>query len=105
MSLIAIYTRVLRELGPETRLGLILAFANILLAAASFAEPMLFGALIDKLSSVQNAGQRPSWTDLNILIGAWIGFGLFNIGASVFVALNSDRLAHRLVRGRHGHAR
>jgi len=95
MSLFAIYARVLRELGPEKKLGLVLALANILLAAASFAEPMLFGALIDRLSSVQNNGQRPSWSDLNILIAAWVGFGLFNIAASVFVALNSDKLAHR----------
>ena len=48
---------MLGALGPETRLGVILALANILLAAAAFAEPMLFGALIDKLSVVQGAGQ------------------------------------------------
>jgi ABC-type multidrug transport system fused ATPase/permease subunit len=95
MSLFSIYARVLGELGPERRLGLILAFANILLAAASFAEPMLFGALIDKLSNVQGAGQKLSWADIGPLILAWVGFGLFTIGASVFVSLHSDRLAHR----------
>jgi glucan exporter ATP-binding protein len=95
MSLFSIYTRVLGELGPEKRLGLILAFANVLLAAASFAEPMLFGALIDKLSSVQGAGQKLGWSDISPLIMAWVGFGLFTIGASVFVSLHSDRLAHR----------
>jgi ATP-binding cassette subfamily B protein len=95
MSLFALYARVLGELGPEKRLGLILALANVLLAAAAFAEPMLFGALIDKLTNVQSAGQRPSWSDINVLIAAWVGFGLFNIAAGVFVALHADRLAHR----------
>jgi ATP-binding cassette subfamily B protein len=95
MSLFAIYARVLGELGPERRLGLILALANVLLAAAAFAEPMLFGALIDRLTNVQNAGQRPTWADINVLIAAWVGFGLFNIAAGVFVALHSDKLAHR----------
>ncbi|GAU82526.1 glucan ABC transporter ATP-binding protein/ permease [Bosea sp. BIWAKO-01] len=95
MSLFALYARVLGELGPEKRLGLILALANILLAAAAFAEPMLFGTLIDRLTGIQSSGQRPSWSDINVLIAAWVGFGLFNIGASVFVALHADRLAHR----------
>ncbi|MGO4669730.1 glucan ABC transporter ATP-binding protein/ permease [Bosea sp. 2YAB26] len=95
MSLFALYARVLGELGPEKRLGLILALANILLAAAAFAEPILFGTLIDRLTSIQSSGQRPNWSDINVLIAAWVGFGLFNIGASVFVALHADRLAHR----------
>ena len=42
MSLLALYARVLGELGPEKRLGVVLALANILLAAVAFAEPMLF---------------------------------------------------------------
>ena len=95
MSLFAIYARVLGELGSERRLGLILALANVLLAAAAFAEPMLFGALIDKLTALTGAGQRPSWSDIGTLIAAWVGFGLFNIGAGVFVALNADKLSHR----------
>ena len=95
MSLLAIYARVLGELGPERRLGLILAIANIALAGAAFAEPMLFGALIDRLTSLQTAGTRPSWADISFLLAAWVGFGLFNIGAGVFVALFADRLAHR----------
>jgi ABC-type multidrug transport system fused ATPase/permease subunit len=56
---------------------------------------MLFGALIDKLTSLQTAGTRPGWGDISVLLGAWVGFGLFNIGAGVFVALFADRLAHR----------
>ncbi len=95
MSLFSLYMRVLGELGPEKRIGIILGIANVFLAAAAFAEPMLFGALIDALSISQTAGQKPSWADISMLVMAWVAFGLFNIGAGVFVALHADRLAHR----------
>ncbi|KQK28175.1 cyclic beta-1,2-glucan ABC transporter [Bosea thiooxidans] len=95
MSLLSLYARVLGELGPERRLGVILALANILLAAVAFAEPMLFGALIDRLTTIQASGSTPTWSSINLLIFAWVGFGLANIGMGVFVALHADRLAHR----------
>lgn len=50
MSMLRLYTRVLELLGKEARLGWILAFANMLLAAAQFAEPVLFGKIVDVLS-------------------------------------------------------
>jgi hypothetical protein len=43
MSMLRLYTRVLDLLGKEARLGWILAGANLLLAGAQFAEPVLFG--------------------------------------------------------------
>lgn len=95
MSLLSLYARVLGELGPERRLGVILAFANILLAGVAFAEPMLFGALIDRLTAIQSSGAALSWSSVNVLIFAWVGFGLANIVIGVIVALNADRLAHR----------
>ncbi|MGX5733761.1 glucan ABC transporter ATP-binding protein/ permease [Bosea thiooxidans] len=95
MSLLSLYARVLGELGPEKRLGAVLALANILLAGVAFAEPMLFGALIDRLTSIQSSGQALSWSSINVLIFAWVGFGLANIVIGVVVALNADRLAHR----------
>ncbi|CAM5761437.1 glucan ABC transporter ATP-binding protein/ permease [Bosea minatitlanensis] len=95
MSLLSLYARVLGELGPEKRLGVVLALANILLAAVAFAEPMLFGALIDRLTRIQSSGGTLTWGGINPLIFAWVGFGLANIGLGVFVALHADRLAHR----------
>ncbi len=50
MSLLRLYTRVLDLLGKEARLGWILAGANLLLAGAQFAEPVLFGRIVDVLS-------------------------------------------------------
>src|SRR6185312_6642346 len=49
MSLLRLYTRVLEMLGKEARLGWILAFANLLLATTPFAEPVLFGRIVDVL--------------------------------------------------------
>jgi ATP-binding cassette, subfamily B, beta-glucan exporter len=88
MSLLRIYTRVLQLLGKEARLGLMLAIANLLLAATQFAEPVLFGRIVDVLTGKSGASTWP-------LLAAWVAFGLFTILASAVVALQADRLAHR----------
>src|SRR3954462_225269 len=96
MWLIRLYIRVLGQLGSDLKLGALLALANIGLAIAAFAEPILFGRIIDRLTGAQAAGAAPlTFTSLLPLIAAWIGFGLFTIGAGVLVALHSDRLSHR----------
>ncbi len=95
MSLFRLYLRVLKQLGPEVRLGALLAFANVLLAIAQFAEPVLFGRIVDLLSKAQATGVAPQWSDLVPLAGAWVGFGLFTISGGVLVALHADRLSHR----------
>src|SRR5579871_3449203 len=89
MPLLRLYARVLELLGKEARLGWILAGANLLLAAAQFAEPVLFGRIVDVLSG-KTAGAS-AWP----LLLAWVAFGLFTIGTSAVVALYADRLAHR----------
>ena len=60
MSLIRLYVRVLDLLGKEARLGWILAVANLLLAMAQFAEPVLFGRIVDVLSHSATAGTNIS---------------------------------------------
>jgi ATP-binding cassette, subfamily B, beta-glucan exporter len=95
MNLLRLYARVLRLLGPEARLGWILAIANIALAAAQFAEPVLFGRIIDTLIRGQASGSAPGLSDLSTLLAAWVGFGLFTIACGVLVALHADRLSHR----------
>jgi glucan exporter ATP-binding protein len=95
MSTLRLYARVLGLLGSEIRLGWLLAFANVLLAGAQFAEPVLFGRIIDSLAHAQGGGSALSWSKLLPLVGAWVGFGLFMIACSALVALHADRLAHR----------
>lgn len=95
MNLLRLYARVLELLGPEARLGWFLALANLMLAAAQFAEPILFGKIIDALTGAQTAGSNVTFLTLTPLLAAWVGFGLFNIGCGVVIALYADRLAHR----------
>src|ERR1700731_900185 len=94
MSLFRIYARVLELRGKEARLGWILAGTNLLLAGAQFAEPVLFGRIVDVLSGKPPTGWLGSswaWP----LLAAWAAFGLFTIASGAAVALNADRLAHR----------
>ncbi|WP_426613344.1 glucan ABC transporter ATP-binding protein/ permease [Bradyrhizobium sp. McL0616] len=91
MSIFSLYTRVLELLGKEARLGWLLAFANLLLAASQFAEPVLFGRIVDVLSGKTVSGSSSAWPFLM----AWVAFGLFTIACSALVALQADRLSHR----------
>ena len=58
MTILRLYARVLGLLGPQIRLGWVLAFANVALAAAQFAEPVLFGRIIDSARSRARPGAR-----------------------------------------------
>ena len=95
MNLVRIYLRTLGLLAPAKRLAWTLAIANLLLAAAQFAEPVLFGRIIDALSQAQTNPSAFHWSALGGLLGVWCAFGLFNIVCSTLVALYADRLAHR----------
>jgi ATP-binding cassette subfamily B protein len=95
MSVFSVYARVLGLLRPQARLAMILVAANLALAFAAFAEPMLFGRIIDRMTRAQAPGETLTWSDLLPLVSAWAGFGLFSIGGAILVGLNADRLAHR----------
>jgi ATP-binding cassette subfamily B protein len=96
MSLLRLYIRVLDLLGKEARLGWLLAGANLLLAVAQFAEPVLFGRIIDVLSGNLATGALAAETASPWpLLGAWVAFGLFTILCGALVALHADKLAHR----------
>src|ERR687898_2489073 len=96
MWLVRLYTRVLGQLGSDLKVGAWLALANVALAVTAFAEPILFGRIIDVLTRAQQPGNPPvTFAALTPLIVAWVAFGLFSIGAGVLVALHADRLSHR----------
>lgn len=96
MWLIRLYARVLGQLGSDLRVGAVLAVANVALAISAFAEPILFGRIIDVLTRAQIPGTPPITLGvLTPLIVAWIAFGFFTIGAGALVALHADRLSHR----------
>ena len=87
MSFIRLYARVLRQLGEDSRLGWVLALGNVALALALFAEPVLFGRVINVLAGAQNDPAMADWTRLWSLLIIWVGFGLFSIVCGTLVAL------------------
>ncbi len=93
--MLRIYIRTLTLLGPQAKVGAALAISNLLLAIAQFAEPILFGRIVEALASAQAAARIPSFHDLTPLLAAWVAFGLFNIFAGVMISLHADRLSHR----------
>jgi ATP-binding cassette, subfamily B, beta-glucan exporter len=95
MRFLRLYIRVLEQLGPDSRLGWLLAFANVALAIAQFAEPVLFGRVINILAIAQANPASTEWPQLWFLLVAWVCFGLFTIVSGTLVALYADRIAHR----------
>jgi glucan exporter ATP-binding protein len=95
MPFFRLYARVLAQLSAVNGLAITLALANLALAAAQFAEPVLFGRIVDRLAGAHEVGAPPQWAGVLPLLGAWVVFALFTIGAGVLVALHADRLAHR----------
>ncbi|MGD9766127.1 MAG: glucan ABC transporter ATP-binding protein/ permease [Pseudolabrys sp.] len=94
MKMLHLYARVLGLLGEQALLGWILAAANVALALAQFAEPVLFGRIIDALAGAK-AGESDVWLPVLLpLVAAWVGFGLFTIVCGALVSLYADRLAH-----------
>ena len=95
MNLFRLYLRVLSLLGSDRRLGWYLALANVALAIALFAEPVLFGKVIDQLTKSEASAPAQVWANVWPLLAAWVGFGLFTILCGTGVALFADRLSHR----------
>lgn len=85
MSLFKVYARALQYLAAYKLRVSLVVLANIVLAVITIAEPILFGRIIDAISSKEAV--RP------ILI-MWAAFAVFNTVAFVVVAREADRLAH-----------
>jgi ATP-binding cassette subfamily B protein len=88
MPLLSVYLRVVGLLAPEKGLASLLVLANLGLAGVWFAEPWLFGRVVDALAA---PGHGSAWH----YIGLWAAVGLGGVVAGVLVSLHSDRLAHR----------
>jgi len=95
MEFLQIYGRVLGLLRPERRLAVALALANVLVAVFAYAEPLLFGRIIDVLSQGRSRPPAETWADSIRLLAIWGGVGLVGLGANILVSLHADRLAHR----------
>ena len=86
MRLLRIYVRVLRLLAPNALLVWTLTVANIALATTQFAEPILFGRVVDTSGAIRTSDEASVWHKLLLLLFARVGFGLFNILCGVAAA-------------------
>jgi ATP-binding cassette subfamily B protein len=86
MSFFRLYLRAVALVGPDRGLAAGLALAGVVLALLGFAEPILFGRVVDALTH-----DRPAMG----LVALWAGLGFVGIAAGIFVSLHADRLAHR----------
>ncbi len=85
MSLFQVYARALQYLAVHKLRVSAIVIANVVLAVITIAEPILFGRIIDAISSKQT---------VTPMLLMWAGLGIFNTVAFVLVAREADRLAH-----------
>ena len=99
MGMLRLYGRVLSMLGAERRLAVVLAAANIVVALAQFAEPILFGRMVDVLTkttpSAQEVASAVAPVGIEPAMGLWIVAALLSIAGGVLISLHADRLSHR----------
>ncbi|MGB9326516.1 MAG: glucan ABC transporter ATP-binding protein/ permease [Pseudolabrys sp.] len=95
MGFLQVYARALAKLGPDSSLGWLLTLANVAVTVALFAEPVLFGSVINVLAVAQADSASADWAKLWWLVLVWASLGMFTIVCGTLIALVADRLAHR----------
>src|SRR5690242_18956333 len=95
MEFFRVYGRVLGLLRDERRLAVMLALANVAVAALQFYEPVLFGRVVDLLSNARNRSTADLWHDAKVLLVIGAVVGICGIVANFVVSLQADRMAHR----------
>jgi len=95
LNFFSVYARVLGLLRPDRHIAIGLVIANLLVMGFQFAEPVLFGRVINLLT------QSDTMTNISVMGGAefllliWAAIGLLGIGANIMLAVQAERLAHR----------
>ena len=95
MEFFRVYGRVIGLLRDERRLAILLAVANIAVAALQFYEPVLLGRVVDLLTGARGRSNEALWHDAKVLLIVWAAVGIGGIVANIVVSLQADRMAHR----------
>ncbi|MGH8429059.1 MAG: ABC transporter transmembrane domain-containing protein, partial [Solimonas sp.] len=95
MEFFRVYSRVIGLLKAERKLAIVLALANVVVAGLQFYEPVLFGRVVDLLSSAREKPVDVLWQEVLQLLVLWAVVGLGGIFANIVVSLQADRMAHR----------
>jgi glucan exporter ATP-binding protein len=86
MGIWTVYRRVIGLLAPDRNIAIVLGVSNLALAAFDLLAPILFGRVVDALTTGGQAMQ---------LVFLWAVVGFLGVASNVFIALHADRLAHR----------
>ena len=76
MVFFRVYRRVIGLLRAEKWLAVALAIANVAVAALQFYEPVLFGQVIDLLTTAKDKPVDVLWHDARQILGLWALVGL-----------------------------
>ena len=95
MGFVRLYARVLGVLAPDKWVAIGLALSSLALAGLQFLEPVLFGRVVDVLSSTDRLPADEVWQQAMALLVVWGAVGLTGIAANVATSLLADRMAHR----------
>ena len=92
MKFVTVYARVLGLLKPDRGIAIALAAANLGVMGFQFAEPVLFGKVINLLSRSDNMTGRHVMGGAEKLLAIWAVIGLCGIGANI-LAIPPDMVA------------
>ena len=95
MEFLRVYRRVIGLLRAERDLAITLGLANVAVAGLQFYVPVLFGEVIDLLTTAQDKPPEALWREARELLALWTIVGLSGIAANIVVSLQTDRMAHR----------
>jgi ATP-binding cassette, subfamily B, beta-glucan exporter len=95
MRFVEIYARVLGLLRPDRGIAIGLVIANLVIMGFQFAEPVLFGRVINLLTKSDTMTDKSVIHGAETLLAIWAGIGLVGIGANIMLAMQAERLAHR----------
>ncbi len=95
MNFYAVYARVLGLLKPDRAVAILLVAANLVVMGFQFAEPVLFGRVINLLTRSDTMTDKHVMGSAETLLAIWAVIGLAGIGANIMLAVQAERLAHR----------
>jgi ATP-binding cassette subfamily B protein len=95
LNFFAVYARVLGLLKPDRAIAIALVIANLLVMGFQFAEPVLFGRVINLLTQSDTMTNKSVMGGAETLLAIWAAIGLAGIGANIMLAVQAERLAHR----------
>ncbi|MDE2197890.1 MAG: ATP-binding cassette domain-containing protein [Rhodospirillales bacterium] len=84
-----VYARAIATIDRNRRTAILLLLANIAVAVLQFADPLIFGRVIELLAGPRAGGGAAR------LLALWAGIAACGIGLGIATALRAERLAHR----------